>query len=44
MSLEFSTGDSTQPNGGLSHTGTPKPAGKELRAAEPTPQALGTPS
>lgn len=31
MSLEFPTGDSTQPNGGLSHTGTPKPSGKELR-------------
>ncbi|XP_044898617.1 endophilin-A1 isoform X2 [Felis catus] len=26
MSLEFPTGDSTQPNGGLSHTSTPKPA------------------
>ncbi|KAI4588896.1 hypothetical protein MJG53_003304 [Ovis ammon polii x Ovis aries] len=30
MSLEFSTGDSTQPNGGLSHTGTPKPAGAPM--------------
>ncbi|KAB0399011.1 hypothetical protein E2I00_003267 [Balaenoptera physalus] len=30
MSLEFTTGDSTQPNGGLSHTGTPKPAGAPL--------------
>ncbi|XP_045636656.1 endophilin-A1 isoform X1 [Ursus americanus] len=29
MSLEFTTGDSTQPNGGLSHTGTPKPAGRQ---------------
>nr|XP_045365855.1 endophilin-A1 isoform X2 [Camelus bactrianus] len=27
MSLEFPSGDSTQPNGGLSHMGTPKPAG-----------------
>lgn len=34
MSLEFPTGDSTQPNGGLSHTGTPKPAGKGLRPAD----------
>uniref|UniRef100_A0A8P0N4Q5 SH3 domain containing GRB2 like 2, endophilin A1 n=3 Tax=Canis lupus familiaris TaxID=9615 RepID=A0A8P0N4Q5_CANLF len=30
MSLEFTTGDSTQPNGGLSHTGTPKPAGAPM--------------
>uniref|UniRef100_A0ABI7Y6G9 BAR domain-containing protein n=1 Tax=Felis catus TaxID=9685 RepID=A0ABI7Y6G9_FELCA len=30
MSLEFPTGDSTQPNGGLSHTSTPKPAGNFL--------------
>ncbi|KAF5912804.1 hypothetical protein HPG69_007794 [Diceros bicornis minor] len=30
MSLEFPTGDSTQPNGGLSHTGTPKPAGAPM--------------
>lgn len=42
MSLEFPTADSTQPNGGLSHTGTPKPAGKELRPADPLPLALGT--
>ncbi|KAL6094315.1 hypothetical protein STEG23_024212 [Scotinomys teguina] len=30
MSLEFATGDSTQPNGGLSHTGTPKPGGVQM--------------
>uniref|UniRef100_A0A8C3YBU0 SH3 domain containing GRB2 like 2, endophilin A1 n=1 Tax=Catagonus wagneri TaxID=51154 RepID=A0A8C3YBU0_9CETA len=30
MSLEFPTGDSTQPNGGLSHTSTPKPAGAPM--------------
>uniref|UniRef100_A2ALV3 SH3-domain GRB2-like 2 n=1 Tax=Mus musculus TaxID=10090 RepID=A2ALV3_MOUSE len=30
MSLEFATGDSTQPNGGLSHTGTPKPPGVQM--------------
>uniref|UniRef100_A0A8C2MWG3 SH3-domain GRB2-like 2 n=1 Tax=Cricetulus griseus TaxID=10029 RepID=A0A8C2MWG3_CRIGR len=30
MSLEFATGDSTQPNGGLSHTGTPKPGGAQM--------------
>ncbi|XP_062064151.1 centlein isoform X5 [Lepus europaeus] len=30
MSLEFPTGDSSQPNGGLSHTGTPKPAGAPM--------------
>ncbi|TKC40031.1 hypothetical protein EI555_017357 [Monodon monoceros] len=30
MSLEFTTGDSTQPNGGLSHTSTPKPAGAPM--------------
>ncbi|KAF0880213.1 SH3G2 protein, partial [Crocuta crocuta] len=41
MSLEFPTGDSTQPNGGLSHTGTPKPTGKELRPADLIPRALG---
>lgn len=34
MSLEFATGDGTQPNGGLSHTGTPKPAGKELKSTK----------
>lgn len=42
MSLEFPTGDSTQPNGGLSHTGTPKPTGKELRLTDPITWALGT--
>ncbi|XP_036187123.1 endophilin-A1 isoform X3 [Myotis myotis] len=27
MSLEFPIGDNTQPNGGISHAGTPKPSG-----------------
>lgn len=35
MSLEFPTGDNTQPNGGLSHTGTPKPTGKRLGLQHP---------
>lgn len=43
MSLEFATGDSTQPNGGLSHTGTPKPGGKQLKALGPFSWDLGTP-
>lgn len=42
MSLEFPMGDSTQPNGGLSHTGTPKPTGKELRLTDPITWTLGT--
>lgn len=42
MSLEFATGDSTQPNGGLSHTGTPKPPGKEQKVTDPISWALGT--
>lgn len=42
MSLEFATGDSTQPNGGLSHTGTPKPGGKQRKATDPFSWDLGT--
>ena len=44
MSLEFATGDSTQPNGGLSHTGTPKPPGKEQKVTGPLSWALGAPT